>query len=116
MKTDRVPSVSQAIAFYVRTSKQQGLSAHSTGAFKTVTAIGHATESAVFGAAASAGRFHSSIGHVVVNEVFHPRAPCFPVADAVRVAGGSLRSLCAGHRSRRDVDVSFLGHVDVVCV
>ena len=116
MGTDRVPSVSQAISFDVRTCKQQGFSTHGAGAFKTVTAVGHATESTVLGASAGAGGFQSGIGHVVVNEVFHLGSPGVFPADAVRVAGGSLRSLCAGHRLQDAADVSFLRRAGVACV
>ena len=111
METHKVPSVSQAISFDVRAGKQQGFLTHGTGAFKTVAVIGHAAQSAVFDAAAGAGRFQSSIGHVVVNEVFHLEFPCcFPV-DAARAADDFVQSLCADRRLGHDVDVFFLGHV-----
>lgn len=93
-----------------------GVTTHRARTFKTVAVIGHAAQSAVFDAAAGAGWFQSGIGHVVVNEVFHPRAPWVFVADTAPAVGDSVQFLCAGHRLQRDVDVSFLFHVDVVCV
>ena len=111
-----MPSVSQSIAFYVCTSKQQGFSAHGTGAFKTVTSISHAAQSAVFGAATGAGGFKPVIGHVVVNEVFHLRFPCCFPADAARAADDFVQSLCADRRLGHDVDVFFLGHAGAACV
>lgn len=104
MKTCMVPSVSQAISFDVQTSKQQRILAHWARTFKTVTTVGHATESAVLGAAAGARGFEPVIGCVVVNKVFHLEFP-FRVAvdDILLVAGDFLLLRGAAHRSRHDV-------------
>ena len=83
METHKVPSVSHAVTFYIHAGEQQGFSTHNTGAFKTVAAIGHAAESAMFGTATTAGRFESGVGHIVINEVFHLRDPWSVAHDAV---------------------------------
>jgi len=99
MKKHRVPSVSQAVPFDVRPSDCCGISTHGTGTFKTVTAIGHATESAVLGATAGAGRFEPVIGCVVVNEIFHLGFPFRVAVDDVLLNAGDFLPLPdAGHR------------------
>ena len=116
MRTHRVPSVSQAIAFDIRAREQQGFSTHGAGALKTVTAVGHAAESAVLGAAAPTGGFQSCVGHIVVNEVFHLCHP-FPFAhDAAPAVRDCVLSLPPGYLSVGDVGagVRFLVYV-VLC-
>ena len=67
-------------------------------------------------ATAGAGGFESGIGRVVVNKVFHLVSPWVFPAYAALAAGGSLRSLGAGHRSQDAADVSFLRRAGVACV
>ena len=93
-----------------------GFTTHRARTFKTIAVIGHATQSAVFDTTAGAGGSEPSIGHVVVNEVFHLESPVVFVADAVPSVGDFLLSLYAGHRSQDAADVSFLRRAGVACV
>jgi hypothetical protein len=114
MGTHRVPSVSQAIAFYICAREQQRFSTHGTGALKTVAAVGHTAESAVVGAAATTGWFQSGVGHIVVNEIFHLADPLLFVADAVQACGGSVLSHPLVYLSVGVVDTGDRSRCDVV--
>ena len=112
METHRVPSVSQPISFDVRACKQQGVPAHGTGAFKTVASVSHAAESAVLGTAATTGRFQSGIGHIVINEIFHPGSPWSVAHDAVLAVHDSVLSrVAADHPRDEGVFLPCLGDV-----
>ena len=90
-----MPSVSQAVAFDIHSS----ISTHWARTLKTVAVIGYATESTVLGATTGASGFESSIGFVVVNEVFHLGFPFSAVlVDAVLGVHDSLLPRVAGHR------------------
>jgi hypothetical protein len=87
-----------------RPAKQQRILAHWARTFKTVTAVGHATQSAVLGATAGAGGFEPVIGHVVVNEIFHLGFPFrFAAVDVLLSAVDSLLLRDEDHRSPHDV-------------
>ena len=115
METHRVPSVSHSVTLNVCACEQQGFPAHGTGTFKTIAAIGHAAEPTVLGAAAPTGWFQSGVGHIVVNEVFHPVSPWSVAHDAVLAVHDSVLSrVVADHP--RDVGVFLPCLGDVVNV
>ena len=110
-----MPSVTHSVTLNICARKQQGFPAHGTGAFKTVATVCHAAESAVLGAAATTGRFQSGIGHIVVNEVFHPGSPWSVAYDAVPVVRDFVLSRVAVSHPR-DVGVFLPCLGDVVHV
>ena len=112
METHKVPSVSHSVTLDIYASEQQGFSAHSTGTFKTVTSIGHATEPTVFGTAATTGGFQSGIGYIVVNEVFHLCHP-FLFASCVDPAWhGFVQSLASARLAEDDVRADVPVQID----
>ena len=109
-----MPSVSQAIAFYVHTGEQQGFSAHGTATFETVAAIGHTAQPAVLETTALARGFQPLIGFVIVYEVFHLCVPGVGRRDAAVTVRDSVQFHAVIHLPRHwydaDGDVSLLSY------
>jgi len=109
-----VPSVSQAVAFYVHTGEQQGFSAHGTTTFKTIAAVCPAAQPAVLETTAPARGFQPLIGFVIVYEVFHLGVPGVGRRDAVVTVRDSVQFHAVIHLPRHwydaDGDVSLLSY------